>query len=92
MPVDCFRDARGGVSSWQLAQPKQRAVVSKDVRRLSDICEMRINIITQVRIVFNMTSGTMRMADAPRPRVFSRGDLSEGVKRPAEGGALWGGD
>src|SRR5471032_1940448 len=89
MPVNYFRDARGGVSSWQQAQPKQRAVVSKDVRRLSDICEMRINIIAQVRIVFNTTSGTMRMADGPRPRVFSGVVLSENVKRAAEGGALW---
>jgi len=92
MPVNYFRDARGGVSSWQQAQPKQRAVVSKDVRRLSDICEMRINIITQVRIVFNTTSGTMRMADGPRPRVFSRGGFIGECKTCRRGWCVVGGD
>src|SRR5476649_729220 len=43
------------------------------MHRLLNLPEMRINIITQVRIVFNTTSGTMRMTDGPRPRGFLRG-------------------
>jgi hypothetical protein len=46
MPVIYFRDARGGASAWQQAQPKQQCVAAKDGHRLLDISEMRINIIT----------------------------------------------
>ena len=72
-------------------QPKQ-SVVATDARHFPDSSEIRINIITQVRIVFNTASGTMRIADGQRPRDFHGAVLSGEIKRPAEDGVLWGGD
>jgi hypothetical protein len=36
MPVNCFRDARGGVSEWQQAWPKQQSVVAENARHFPD--------------------------------------------------------